>query len=117
MNWEDVTYQDYINNLSEFIDRMQEVGYEVTSMFPYYEGRSYELLPCADIASTALDYEHTNIDFTNKENGVRQTVSVMLTGDKWCDIVPINDWSIRHGAVDYVDMFVTAIRAEFGVDA
>lgn len=118
MKREDITYQDYINNLGEFIDRMKKVGFEVTAMFPYYEGRSYELLPSADIARTALDYEHVNIDFTNDAKGYRQTVSVMLTGDKWCDIVPINDWSIRSGAVDYVDMFVKAIREEvLGEDA
>ena len=119
MKWEDITYQDYINNLNEFIDRMQEVGFEVTAMFPYYEGRSYELLPCNDIARQALNYEHVNIDFTGgEEYRYSVTISVMLSGDKWCDIVPINDWSFRRGEVDYVDMFVSAIREEvLGEDA
>jgi hypothetical protein len=105
-------------NLSDFIDRMLEVGFEITAFFPYYEGRSYSLLSCVDIARQALNYEHTNIDFTNKETGERQTISVMMTGDIWCDIVPINDWSFRHGNTDWVDMFVKAIREEqLGEDA
>lgn len=119
MNWKGITYQDYINNLNELIDRMQEVGFEVTAMFPYYEGRSYELLPCHDIARTALNYEHVNIDFTGgEEYRYTVTASVMLTGDRYCDIVPINDWSFRRGEVDYIDMFVNAIREEvMGEDA
>lgn len=117
-NWKDMTSEDFRFNLQDFILRMEEVGFEVTAMFPLYEGRSYELLPCADIARTALNYEHVNIDFTNTETGCSQTISVMLTGDKWCDVVPINDWSFRRGEVDYVDMFVKAIREEvLGDDA
>jgi hypothetical protein len=122
-DYKNIKYGDYIDNLNDFIDRMQEVGFEVTAMFPYYEGRSEELLPCDDIGRQALNYEHVNIDFTNEGVGtfdppMRQTISVMLTGDKWCDIVPINDWTFRHGTVDYVDMFLEAIRKEWlGEDA
>ena len=105
-------------NLEDFIERMEEIGFEVTAMFPYYEGRSYNLLPCNDIARQALNYEHTNIDFTNPETKERQTISVLMTGDIWCDIVPINDWSFRHGETDWVELFVDAIREEqLGEDA
>ena len=114
----DIKYEDYIDNLNEFIARMETEGFKVTAMFPYYEGRSYELLPCDDIGREALNYEHVNIDFRNDEKGFSQTISVMLTGDKWCDIVPINDWSFTRNRFDYVDMFVTAIREEWlGEDA
>lgn len=112
-------------NLGDFIDRMLEVGFEITAFFPYYDGRSNSLLPCNDIPRQALNYEHTNIDFTNPETNERQTISVMMTGDIWCDIVPINDWSCRRGNTDWVKMFVDAIREEqlaiceeqFGEDA
>ena len=105
-------------NLSDFIDRMLEVGFEITAFFPYYEGRSYSLLPCNDIPRQALNYEHTNIDFPNQETEERQTISVMMTGDIWCDIVPINDWSFQRGKTDWVKMFVDAIREEqLGEDA
>ena len=106
------------DNLEDFIDRMLEVGFEITAFFPYYDGRSYDLLPCNDIPRQALNYEHTNIDFTNKETKEQQTISVMLTGDIWCDIVPINDWSFHHDKTDWVGMFVDAIREEqLGEDA
>lgn len=105
-------------NLGDFIDRMLEVGFEITAFFPYYEGRSYDLLPCNDIPRQALNYEHTNIDFNNEETKERHTVSVMMTGDIWCDIVPINDWTYRSGQTDWVKIFVDEIREEqLGEDA
>ena len=99
-------------NLGDFIDRMLEVGFEITAFFPMFEGRSYSLLPCNDIARQALNYEHTNIDFTHEETNNRQTISVMMTGDIWCDIVPINDWSFLKGKTDWVKMFRDAIHEE-----
>ena len=104
-------------NLEDFIERMNECGFETVSMFPYGE-RDYELLPCNDIPRQALNYEHVNIVFTNHDLKIRQTISVMMTGDIWCDILPINDWAFSHHKVDYVKMFVDAIREEqLGEDA
>jgi len=104
-------------NLEDFIERMIEVGFEIVAFFPYGE-RDYSLLPCDDIPQQALNYEHTNISFANHELKIRQTISVMMTGDIWCDILPINDWSFSRHKSDFVEMFVDAIREEqLGEDA
>ena len=105
------------DNLEDFIERMNDNGYETVSMWPYGE-RDYELLPCDDIARQALNYEHVNIRFKNEQLKHGQTVSVMLTGDIWCDVVPINDWSFTHEKPDIVSLLVDAIREEqLGEDA
>jgi len=110
-------------NLKEFIRRMVEVeGFTVTAMYPCFEGRGYDLLEGMDItdhdeiAYQALNCEHTNIDFVKGEN--RQVVSVMMTGDPWCDVVPINDWSFKYEQEDVVDRVMKSLREEImGDDA
>ena len=110
-------------NLKEFIRRMvEDEGFKITAMFPYFEGRSYDLLEGMDMvdydemAYQALNCEHTNIDFTKEKN--TQTVSVLMTGDAWCDVVPINDWSFRYEQEDVVDRVMKSLREEImGDDA
>ena len=110
-------------NLKEFIRRMvEEEGFTITALFPYYEGRSYDLLEIVDItdydelAYQALSYEHSNMDF-EKENNL-QTISIMMTGDKWCDVIPVNDWSFRREQEDVVGRVNDAMRKEImGDDA
>jgi len=110
-------------NLKEFIRRMvEDEGFTIGALFPYYEGRSHNILEDMDMtdydemAYQALNYEHTNMDFVKEENS--QTVSILMTGDPWCDVVPINDWSFRRNQEDVVDRVMKSLREEImGDDA
>jgi hypothetical protein len=122
---DNLSYSDYIENLQDFLLRMEEIGYEVSAMWPAYEGRGYDLLETVNssdlhsVARQALNYEHSNIQLSQTDDITkRQIISVMLTGDTYCDIVPINDWTVPRGRNDDVKMFVNAIRGEIlGEDA
>ena len=110
-------------NLKEFIRRMvEDEGFTIGALFPYYEGRSHNILEGMDLtdydemAYQALNYEHTNMDFVKGNN--TQTISILMTGDAWCDVVPINDWSFRRNQEDVIDRIYTALREEImGEDA
>ena len=109
--------------MKEFIRRMvEDEGFTIGALFPYYEGRSHNILEDMDMtdydemAYQALNYEHTNMDFVKEENS--QTVSILMTGDPWCDVVPINDWSFRRNQEDVVDRVMKSLREEImGDDA
>ena len=124
----DMKERDYYNprfggNLKEFIRRMvEDEGFTITALFPLYEGRSHNILEGMDMtdydemAYQALNHEHTNMDFVKEENS--QTISILVTGDAWCDVIPINDWSFRHNQIDVVDRVREALRKEImGDDA
>ena len=116
-------------NLKEFIRRMvEDEGFTITALFPYLDGRDYCLLwseekddgiqlnDYENMAYEALNCEHTNMTFRKDKNS--QTISVMMTGDAWCDVIPINDWSYSREQEDVVDRMVTSMREEImGVDA
>ena len=110
-------------NLKEFIRRMvEDEGFAIGALFPYYEGRSYDMLEGMDMtdydemAYQALNYEHTNMDFVKGDKA--QTISILMTGDAWCDVVPINDWSFRYDQEDVVDRVRKSMREEImGEDA
>tara|TARA_Y100000004_G_C8812760_1_gene368460 strand:+ start:395 stop:799 length:405 start_codon:yes stop_codon:yes gene_type:complete len=112
-------------NLKEFIRRMvEDEGFTISNLFPYYEGRSYNIMHNKNIEPTdfdelayqGLNYEHTNMTFI-KEGHV-QTVSIMMCGDEWCDVVPINDWTVPREKEDVVDRVLSTLRDEImGVDA
>tara|TARA_R100001377_G_scaffold76195_1_gene53010 strand:+ start:2012 stop:2455 length:444 start_codon:yes stop_codon:yes gene_type:complete len=117
---------DYTDNLARFIERMNTRGFVIARFFTMPDG--YDLmhtiedntLDCHEIAHQALNYEHTNITFqygirhegVMEPNGYRQTISVMMTGDPWCDVVPINDWSFSHQHPDAVKEEVNKLRTE-----
>ena len=112
-------------NLAEFIRRMvEEEGFKIGNLFPMYEGRSFKIIEVKgiehddyeEIAYQALNYEHTNLDFEKEDYS--QTVSIMMTGDVWCDVVPINDWSFRRDKEDVVCRVMDKLREEImGDDA
>ena len=110
-------------NLKEFIRRMvEDEGYTIGNFFPMYEGRSYKIMESKqinendfeEIAYQALNYEHTNLDFEKEIDGkdVGQTVSIMMSGDAWCDVIPINDWSFKIDSVDVVERITKSMRKE-----
>jgi hypothetical protein len=35
-----------------------------------------------------------------------------MTGDSYCDVIPINDWSFRHGQEDVVKRVINDMRDE-----
>jgi len=112
-------------NLKEFIRRMvEDEGFSIEILFPRYDGRHYNIIEENNIeeddydemAYQALNYEHTNMDFVKGDNG--QTISILMTGDSWCDVVPINDWSFRRNQEDVVGRVRKALREEImGEDA
>ena len=113
-------------NLKEFIRRMvEDEGFDIAALFPYYDGRAGCLIKCdggiaiddhETMAYQALNCEHTNMTFTNGDN--RQTVSIMMSGDDYCDVIPINNWSFKRGQEDVVDRVVSSMREEImGDDA
>lgn len=114
-------------NLKEFIRRMvEDEGFTISNLFPYYEGRTFNIMvergieptDFDELAYQALNYEHTNMIFVNAEYGQHQTVSIMMTGDEWCDVVPINDWTVPREREDVVSRVHSAMRNEImGVDA
>tara|TARA_Y100000004_G_scaffold176367_1_gene216856 strand:+ start:83 stop:514 length:432 start_codon:yes stop_codon:yes gene_type:complete len=105
-------------NLKEFIRRMvEEEGFTIGSLFPYYDGRSNCLIKGGiaiddyeTMAYQALNHEHSNMDFKKDDNS--QTISIMMSGDAYCDVIPINDWSFRHGQEDVVSRVSKAMRQE-----
>ena len=36
----------------------------------------------------------------------------MISGDAWCDVIPINDWSFSHEHEDVVDRVYKSMREE-----
>jgi len=113
-------------NLKEFIRRMvEDEGFTITTLFPYYDGRNNCLLKgdgaiaiddYESIAFQALNCEHSNIEFNKGDN--TQIISVMMCGDSYCDMIPINDWSFCRGQDDVVDRVRKSMRDEImGDDA
>jgi len=114
---------DYTENLARFITAMHRRGFVIARFFAMPD--RYDLMHFVDgdnyeIAHQALNYEHTNITFqygvrhegVMEPNGYRQTISVMLTGDPWCDVLPINDWSFSNNHPDAVEEEVNKLRTE-----
>ena len=62
------------------------------------------------MAYQALNHEHSNMTFAKDDN--RQTVSIMMSGDTYCDVIPINDWSYSYGKEDVVDRVIKSMREE-----
>ncbi len=113
-------------NLKEFLRRMVEVeGFTITTLFPYYEGRTECYMSGKngiqadnydELAYQALNVEHANLDLVKDDN--RQVISVMMSGDDYCDVIPINDWSFRRGQEDVVRKVIYSMRDEImGDDA
>ena len=105
-------------NLKEFIRRMvEEEGFTIGSLFPYWDGRDNCLIKGGiaiddyeTMAYQALNHEHSNMDFKKDDNS--QTISIMMSGDPYCDVIPINDWSFRHGQEDVVGRVSKSMRQE-----
>jgi hypothetical protein len=123
---------DYTDNLAKFIERMTKRGFTIARFFTMPD--KYDLYHLIDqcghaldyheIAHQALNFEHTNITFqygirhegVMEPNSYRQTISVMLTGDPWCDVIPINDWTFSNRGPDAVEEIVNALRTEILVE-
>ncbi len=116
-------------NLKEFIRRMvEDLDYEIGAFFCMGYGREHNIMAEKNIAKNdfdeiayqALNYEHTNMDFEKVIAGVDvgQTVSIDKSGDAWCDVIPVNDWSFNSKYTDVVDGVIKSMRKEImGEDA
>jgi len=118
---------DYAETLARFIEQMTARGFTITRFFTMPD--RYDLMhfvneDAYEVAYQALNYEHTNITFqygirhegVMEPNSYRQTISVMLTGDPWCDVIPINDWTFSNRGPDAVEEIVNALRTEILVE-
>lgn len=116
-------------NLKEFIRRMtDDEGFAIEALFPYDYGRrgcllwseekdnGIQLDDYEEMAYEALNCEHTNMTFSKGDNS--QTISIMMTGDSWCDVIPINDYSYTREQEDVVNRVLDSMRDEImGDDA
>ena len=110
------------DNLYAFFWEMRERGYEVTWMgYGYDEVRPLDFSDLDEVTYQSQNFEGCNVILENKETGNSQTVVVDYTGDKYCDVVPIVDWSFKHDREKYpdvVDEVITMLREEIlGDDA
>ena len=89
-----------MEGLREFIRKMYERGFVVTAMDSEgidvlkdsgidLQGSSFEVT--GDVAYQALNYEGTWVTF--EKDDLKQSIFVLLTGDKYCDRIPIADWT------------------------
>tara|TARA_Y100000004_G_scaffold87268_1_gene97829 strand:- start:918 stop:1343 length:426 start_codon:yes stop_codon:yes gene_type:complete len=108
-------------NLKEFIRRMvEDEGFTIVTLFPYGDGCLLKGIPedangigrddYESMAYQALNHEHSNMTFAKDDN--RQTVSIMMSGDTYCDVIPINDWTYSYGKEDVVDRVIKSMREE-----
>ena len=97
------------DNLVDFFTRMRAHGFEVVGTTA---NGVEDLTNLDDVASWATNWEGCNVRLFNREMDYGQTVAVEYTGDPWCDIVPIVDWTVPRNHPDFVDEVINGIREE-----
>ena len=103
------------DNLVDFFTRMRARGFEVTHTS---EDGVEDLTNLDDVASWAANREDCRVRLHNSESNYGQSVYVLYTGDSWCDVVPIYNWTIPRDSPDVVDIVISEIRDEIlGEDA
>lgn len=106
------------DNLFRFFHEMRCRNYEVTYMGCWGEKVEKDYTDLDEVTYQAQNYEGCNVTLTHYVSGHRQTVAVDYTGDEWCDVVPIVDWSVPRDHPDVVNMVVNMIREDvLGDDA
>jgi len=100
------------NNLFRFFHEMNMRGYEVISMNSYGEKVEKDYTDLDEVTYQSQNYEGCNVTLKNRNSGHRQTVRVDYSGDDWCDVVPIVDWSITRDNHDVVEMVIKMIRED-----
>ena len=109
-----------MDGLEAFIKEMFQRDYEITRMKSWsgidvmeYAGEKYGLDPtdANEVAYQSLNFEETWVEFTKGE--AKQQVKFMLTGDKWCDVVPIADWTFQRNKIDVVKEINDELRPVF----
>jgi len=116
--------------LERFFTEMVNRGYRVTR-HGYYRPDAIPTDDVPEMAYQAQNYECCNVTFIKPYDGInrghqvdvdgkdyRQTIAVDYTGDEWCDVVPIVDWTYQPGRPDVVSEIVKSIRIDIlGDDA
>ena len=85
-----------LEGLKDFIEKMFGRGYVVTAMkswsgYDVIEDSGIDVTVAEDVAYQSLNYEETWVTFEKDDN--RQSAKFMLTGDKYCDRIPVADWT------------------------
>ena len=105
------------NNLFRFFCEMHMRGYKVIYMSSFGEKVEFfdsdkDYTDLDEVTYQSQNYEGCNVTLRNTDKNHRQTVRVDYTGDDWCDVVPIIDWSIPRDKPDVVNMVIKMIRED-----
>ena len=98
------------DNLYRFFCEMAARGYKVIKMscdYDYERVRvqgGYQDLD--EVTYQAQNYEGCNVRLQNTETSHGQTIAVDYSGDDWCDVVPIVDWTVPRDHPDTVNEVV-----------
>jgi hypothetical protein len=107
----------YGDNLEDCFQTFIDMGWKCVNMISWAGDRPMDEKEIGEedayeIAFQSLNYEHTTSVWERKEDGYQQRVSAMLSGDKWCDLLPINDWSWKEGKEDVLGPVIERIGEE-----
>jgi|GEM_PF-5750954 hypothetical protein len=85
-----------LEGLEDFIKKMFSRGYVVTAMKSWggddvIKNSGIDVTVAEDVAYQSLNYEETWVTFQKDDK--EQSAKFMLTGDKYCDRVPVADWT------------------------
>ena len=106
------------DNLFRFFHEMHVRGYEVTYMSAFGEAVRDCYNDLDEVAYQSQNYEGCNVTMTHYVTRHKQTVAVDYTGDAWCDVVPIINWTMPRDHPDVVRMVIDMIREDvLGDDA
>ena len=103
--------------LENFIQEMFNRGYRVTRMTASGEDvlaykPDLDTENAHDVGYQALNFEQTWVRFENGD--ARQAAMVMYTGDKFCDVVPIADWTFQRDKPDVIKEIIDDVRTDLG---
>jgi hypothetical protein len=86
--------------------------YEVTYMGCWGEKVEKDYTDLDEVTYQAQNYEGCNVKLTHRDEGYSQTIAVDYSGDDYCDVVPIVDWTVPRDRPDVVSALVHMIRED-----
>ena len=110
-----------LEGLKDFIEKMFGKGYVVTAMKSWggddvIKNSGIDVTVAEDVAYQSLNYEETWVTFQKDDN--RQSAKFMLTGDKYCDRIPVADWTFSRDETkpDVIKEVIDELRATYDED-
>ena len=103
-----------LDGLTHFVDEMFKRGYEVKRMRAWggddvIRNSGLDVSNAEEVAYQGLNYEETWVVFEHPTADT-QSAKFMLTGDKWCDVVPIADWTFKRNGTDVIKEVYDELR-------